>query len=253
MTGDSTPTLSEEQKQLVQEGVAKVRCEHRSLNAPSPQDFELIYAAVAKDLAKLDPTSNPDPATIPNPALRNIFEETRDDMVKQAAGRHALDSDIATLREEAKGAAGLEVKQVPVGTLGLKEDVITGDLLKPEQAPAVVKDGEFKLPEAMAHQALDAVKKLGKKGEVQGMEEAAFLDGNPNEQHRQNLRQNSHLGEHLYRRYCGPRLIAFSPQILGQLLMISPTRKRRPCCWRRVPKSKCLRMASRSPPPSMAK
>jgi hypothetical protein len=61
--------------------------------------------------------------------------------------------------------------------MGVKENVITGDLLKPDQAPAVVKDGEFKLPDAVAQQALDAVKKLGKKGEVQGMEEAAFLDG----------------------------------------------------------------------------
>jgi hypothetical protein len=82
---------------------------------------------------------------------------------------------------KAKGAAGLDVKQVPVGTMGVKENVITGDLLKPDQAPAVVKDGEFKLPDAVAQQALDAVKKLGKKGEVQGMEEAAFLDGNPND------------------------------------------------------------------------
>jgi hypothetical protein len=93
-------------KKLVRVAVAQVRSEHFSLNAPSPEDFALIYAAVAKDLAQLNPTSNPDPATIPNHMLRNIFEETRNDMVKHTAGRYALDSDIAALREEAKGPAG---------------------------------------------------------------------------------------------------------------------------------------------------
>src|SRR5437868_444043 len=99
----SIPMLSEKQKKLVQEAVAKVRSEHLSRNAPSPEGFILIYAAVAKDLATLNPASNPDPATIPNPILRKIFEETRNDIIKHTAGRYALDSDIAALREEAKG------------------------------------------------------------------------------------------------------------------------------------------------------
>jgi hypothetical protein len=86
----------------------------------------------------------------------------------------------------AKGAAGLEVKQVPFapdsveGKMGMKQEVISGELLKPGQAPAVVKEGEFKLPPEVAEQALQAVKKLGKI-EVAGLQEAAFLDGNPND------------------------------------------------------------------------
>jgi len=110
-------------------------------------------------------------------------------VAKMEAGKGHIAGKLAEIvakQEEAMAAkaataTGLEVKQVPVGTMGVKEDVITGDLLKPDQAPAVVKDGEFKLPEAVAQQALDAVKKLGQKGEVRGMEEAAFLDRNPND------------------------------------------------------------------------
>ena len=98
--------LSEQQKRLVQFAVAKARSEHRFLNAPSSEDFALIYAAVAKELEKLNPTTNPDPATIPNPILRQIFEETRNDMVKYTAGRYALDSDIVALREAAKRPQG---------------------------------------------------------------------------------------------------------------------------------------------------
>src|SRR4029450_8553635 len=103
MAEDAPPMLSTQQQKLVQDVITKARGEELFLHAPSPEDFVLIYAAVAQDLAQLNPISNPDPATIPNPIVRKIFEDTRHDMVKHFAGRYALDGEIAALRDAAQG------------------------------------------------------------------------------------------------------------------------------------------------------
>ena len=182
---EGKPPLTEEQTKLL----TKLLDEEYGFKTVFDENFRRNDAYKEKELQSQADKYYTSPEKIDK--LPEIVAEIE---AKEAAGSNnpqyvqykAKLEEIVAKQEEALAAkaataGGLEVKQVPVGTMGLKQDAITGDLLKPDQAPAVVKDGEFKLPEAVAQQALDAVKKLGQKGEVRGMEEAAFLDGNFND------------------------------------------------------------------------
>ena len=182
MAETSTPELSDAQKQLVRDGVTDVRIKQGSMNAPSPEDLKLIEDEVARNLAKR--TDRVDLDTVANPKLRATLQEAENEAVKREAGRYALDSDIAALREkaaQAEGVGGLEVKQVPFApelVKGATQEAVAGNLLsqKYQNDPVVVKEGDFKLPQEVADQALQAVAKLGKL-DLPALQEATFLDG----------------------------------------------------------------------------